>query len=146
MSPVKPAESQLDCQASIIRKRFTAYVLVFLKQGKLSPAVAELEAARATVIYARNKGCSWGAVRLALQECPAILEQLPAGDGIIDSLPLGLPGYAVLPGREVIRQGVIQEPISAQPTIAVAERGGRTMGMVKPNTEAAQTGLDLWQV
>jgi hypothetical protein len=55
----------------------------------LPRAEAELEAARITVTYARNRGYLWASLRVALADYPVLLAQVPDRAGPVDALPLG---------------------------------------------------------
>jgi hypothetical protein len=73
--------------------------------GGLPRAEAELEAAKITTAYARNRGYLWASLRAALAGYPELLAQVPDRPGPVDALPLGVPKLAVLKNQRVVRQG-----------------------------------------
>ena len=90
----------------------------------LPRADAELEAARITATYARNRGCLWASLRAALADYPALLAQVPDRAGTVDSLSFGTATVHV-------REGAKPGPVSGSIVITEAEieaaRKGRTV-------------------
>jgi hypothetical protein len=76
-----------------------------LELGGLPRAEAELEVAKITTAYARNRGYLWASLRAALAGYPELLAQVPDRPGPVDALPLGVPKLAVLKNQRVVRQG-----------------------------------------
>jgi len=95
-----------------------------LERAGLPTPEAELEAARITATYARNKGHLWSGLRSALSDYPALLPQVPNRAGTVDSLPLGTATVHV-------REGAKPGPVSGSIVITEAEveaaRKGRTV-------------------
>ena len=72
--------------------------------------VAEIEAARATCVLARNRGYSWKSLRLAFEGYPELLARIPDTPGAVDSLPLGYATVVPHPKGGFARQGRYRVP------------------------------------
>jgi len=91
-------------EAEDLREHFEERAAILEFDAGLPRPEAELEAARITATYARNRGYLWASLRAALESYPALLQLLPDTPGQIDSLPLGLAKVAVQ-GKRIVRQG-----------------------------------------
>lgn len=91
--------------AEDLREHFEERAGILEHDAGLPRPEAEIEAARITATYARNKAYLWASLRAALSDYPALLSQLPDRPGPVDALPLGVAKLAVLTGRRVVRPG-----------------------------------------
>jgi hypothetical protein len=66
----------------------------------LPRADAQLEAARITATYARNRGYLWASLPAALSGYAALSPQVPGRPGPVDSLPFGTARVHVREGRQ----------------------------------------------
>ena len=90
----------------------------------LPRADAELEAARITATYARNRGYLWASLRSAVSGYPVLLAQVPARAGTVDSLPLGTATVHV---REGAKPGPVSGSVAITEVEIEAARKGRTV-------------------
>ena len=86
----------------------------FEERAGLARPDAEIEAARITVTYARNKGYLWASLRSALAGYPILAAQVLDTASKVDSLPLGM-------ARVHVREGAKPGPVSGSIVIAEAE-------------------------
>lgn len=93
-------------EAEDLREFFEERAGILEYDGGLPRPEAEREAGRITATLARNRRYLWTSLRAALAGYPALLSQLPATPGPVDTLPLGVARLAVLKDRRVMKQGV----------------------------------------
>jgi hypothetical protein len=91
--------------ADDLREHFEERAAILEYDAGLPRPEAELEAARITATYAWNQGYLWASLRAALASYPSLLAQLPASDGPVNALPLGLSTVAVCKDGRVLNQG-----------------------------------------
>ncbi|MGH8468552.1 MAG: hypothetical protein ACREVY_06120 [Gammaproteobacteria bacterium] len=101
----KPAILAFLAEAEDLREHFEERAGILEYDAGLPRLEAELEAARITSTYARNKAYLWASLRSALADYPALFSRLPGKPGPVDALPFGVAKVAVLSGRRVVRQG-----------------------------------------
>jgi hypothetical protein len=111
-------------EAEDLREAFEEHAGILEFDAGMPRPEAELEAARITATYARNRAYLWASLRWALSGYPDLASQVPATPGTVDSLPLGTARVHV---REAAKPG----PLSGSVVITDAEldaaRGGRTV-------------------
>lgn len=107
LEALKAANADLEAVEDL-HEHFEERAAILEYDADLLRDQAELEAARMAATVARNKGYTWASLRLALEGYPALLEQLPEGEGVVDGLPLGLAKVAVLPSGQAVVQGGLQ--------------------------------------
>ena len=76
-------------EAEDLREHFEERAGILEHEGGMPRPEAELEAARITATYARNKSYLWTSLRAALAEYPVLLSQVPDKPGPVDALPFG---------------------------------------------------------
>ena len=77
----------VQAEAEDLREHFEERAGILEYDGGMPRPEAELEAARITATYARNRGDLWDSLRTALVDYPALLTVLPAAPGAVDTLP-----------------------------------------------------------
>jgi len=80
-------EAAITREAEDLREHFEERAGILEYDGGMPRPEAELEAARITATYARNRGDLWDSLRTALVDYPALLTVLPAAPGAVDTLP-----------------------------------------------------------
>jgi protein-disulfide isomerase-like protein with CxxC motif len=108
------ALAQEQAAAQDLREAFEERAAVLQHDAGLPRADAELEAARITATYARNRGYLWATLRAALAGYPSLLAQVPDRPGPVDSLPFGTATVHV-------REGAKPGPVSDSIVITEAE-------------------------
>jgi len=103
-------EASIAREAEDLREHFEERAGIIEHDAGLPRPEAELEAARITSTYARNRGYLWASLRAVFAEHPALLPQFPTTAGVIDALPLGVATIAVLKGGRVVSQGTFTGP------------------------------------
>jgi TubC N-terminal docking domain len=85
------AEAAVAREAEDLREHFMERAGTIEHDAGLPRPEAELEAARLTATFARNRRYLWSSLRQALAEYPELADQVPDRPGKVDALPLGLP-------------------------------------------------------
>lgn len=106
-----PTETaQAHEQTEDLREHFEERAGILEHDGGLPRPEAEIEAARITATYARNRGYLWASLRAVFAEYPVLLSQVSATRGTVDTLPFGVAKHAALNGGQVVRQGTFTGP------------------------------------
>ncbi|MGI8427642.1 MAG: hypothetical protein ACR2M4_13865, partial [Actinomycetota bacterium] len=90
----------LTAAAEDLREAFEERAAILQYDAGLPRPEAEIEAARITATYARNRGYSWASLRAALAGYPVLFAQVPDGAGPVDSLPWGTATVHVREGAK----------------------------------------------
>jgi hypothetical protein len=112
-------------EAEDLREHFEERAGILEFDAGLPRADVELEAARITATYARNRGYLWASLRAALAGYPLLLSQVPDTPGTVDSLPLGAATAHVCEGD---KPGPVSGTIVITEAEIEAARKGRTCG------------------
>jgi hypothetical protein len=122
-------QAAIQSEAEDLREFFEERAGILEHYAGLARPEAELEAARITATYARNRGYRWASLRAALAGYPELLSELPDKPGPVDALPLlGLARLAVLPGRRVLRQAAFCRGLRPERAGSAPARGRRHAG------------------
>lgn len=106
-----PTETaQAHEQTEDLREHFEERAGILEHDGGLPRPEAEIEAARITATYARNRGYLWASLRAVFAEYPVRLSQVSATRGMVDTLPFSVAKHAALNGGQVVRQGTFTGP------------------------------------
>ena len=106
----------LTAEAEDLLEAFEERAAILEFDGGLPRADAELDAARITATYARNRRYAWASLREALSGYPALSAQVPDRAGTVDSLPFGT-------ARVHVREGAKPGPLITEAEIEAARKG-----------------------
>jgi hypothetical protein len=99
------ALAQASSEVEELREMFDGCARILEHLAGMSRDEAGLEAGRIAGTLARNRRYRWASLRTVLEGYSELLARVPERDGVVDALPLGVAGCAVLKDGRVVRQG-----------------------------------------